>query len=317
MSTLVPLFGVPSASDREHAVAPSDGVARLLNGFSIEVTPRTAAKSTDLDLLLPAGTEVYVAHIDGAPIDEMRETVARLSADGFAPVPHIPARLVADRATLDDWLAAYADLGARTALVLAGGVAQPRGDFESSVQLLETGLFDAHGFRRLRVAGHPEGNRDIDPGGGEARVFEALGWKKAFAERTDADMAVVTQFAFAAQPIVDWLGRLGDAGLDLPVHVGVAGPAKLQTLIRYALLCGVGPSLKVLEKRAADLTKLLLPFEPTELLGGLAEAAEARGTAAAGRAPIAGVHVFPLGGLRAAAAYVQAKSSASSIARAG
>lgn len=314
MTTIVPLFRARGAGAHQAAETPNGAVGRFLNGFSIEVMPKTAAKVDDLAALLPAGTEVYVAHIDGTSIDDMRRTVARLSADGLQPTPHIPARLVADRATLDDWLAGYADLGARTALVLAGGVDRPRGAFDSSVQLLETGLFDARGFKRLRVAGHPEGNRDIDPQGGETRVFEALGWKKAFAERTDADMAVVTQFAFAAEPIVDWLGRLADAGLDLPVHIGIAGPAKLQTLVRYALLCGVGPSLRVLERRAADLTKLLTPFEPTELLGDLAAAAAE--PEAPARAPIAGVHVFPLGGLRVAATYLQSMAAADAAAKA-
>ena len=81
---------------------------------------------------------------------------------------------------------------------LAGGVAEPHGAFDSSMQLLNTGLFGD--FKRLHVAGHPEGNRDIDPDGSTRNVDEALRWKQAFSDRTDAKMALATQFAFEAKP---------------------------------------------------------------------------------------------------------------------
>jgi methylenetetrahydrofolate reductase (NADPH) len=103
-------------------------------------------------------------------------------------MPHFPARSIPDAATLADWIARYqGEAGVTQGLILAGGIPEARGDFRfSSMQLLETGLFDKAGFTRLHVAGHPEGNRDIDPEGGEANVMEALRWKAAFAERTDA-----------------------------------------------------------------------------------------------------------------------------------
>ena len=78
-------------------------------------------------------------------------------------------------------------------------------------------------------------------------------------------MALATQFAFDARPIIAWADALRAEGITLPVHIGIAGPAKLQTLIKFAIACGVGPSLKVLQKRAMDVTKLLLPYEPTEV----------------------------------------------------
>ncbi len=153
------------------------------------------------------------------------------------------------------------EAGVDQALLLAGGVAQPHGDFDNSMQMMETGLFDKAGFKRLHVAGHPpEGNKDIDPNGGDAAVMEALRWKQSFAERTDAQMALATQFAFDADPIMAWADRLKAEGIDIPIHIGIAGPAKLQTLIKFAIACGVGPSLKVLQKRAMDVTKLLLPM---------------------------------------------------------
>ena len=166
------------------------------------------------------------------------------------------------------------------------------------MQLLETGLFEAAGFTRLHGAGHPEGNKDIDPDGGLTNVEEALRWKQAYAAESSADMAIATQFAFDAAGVLRWTDRLAEIGITLPVHLGIAGPAKLQTLIKFAIACGVGPSVAVVQKRARDLTRLVLPFEPTDFLGDLA-----KGLAERPGRPIETIHVFPLGGIRAAAEY--------------
>jgi methylenetetrahydrofolate reductase (NADPH) len=281
--------------------ATREDVAGVLEGFSIEVMPRTADRVEDFRRVLPPGTRVYVAHIEGTPVDDMVRTARRITDEGFPVMPHIPARLLRDRAEFDSLLARYSgEAGATAALVLAGGARTPVGAFESSMQLLETGLFDRHGFTRLHVAGHPEGNRDIDPDGGTQAVDEAVRWKQAFAERTGAKMALVTQFAFDAGAVTAWAERLEAAGVALPIHVGIAGPAKLQTLIKFAVACGVGPSMSVLQKRARDVTKLLMPYEPDEVLAGLQRYLAARPSSL-----IEQVHIFPLGGIAAAADYAR------------
>ncbi len=272
-------------------------VRDFMAGYSIEVMPRTAEKIDDFRAILPAGTRVYIAHIEGTPIDDMVATARRIAGEGFDVMPHFPARIIADAATLQDWIARYqGEAGVDQALLLAGGVAKPHGAFDASMQLLETGLFDKAGFRRLHVAGHPEGNKDIDPDGSDRNVMEALRWKQAFSARTDASMALATQFCFEPAPVIDWANRLQAEGIDLPVHIGVAGPAKLQTLIKFAIMCGVGPSLSVLQKRARDVTKLVLPYTPDDFVAGLA-AARAQNPGFG----IEQVHVFPLGGIKSAA----------------
>jgi methylenetetrahydrofolate reductase (NADPH) len=282
------------------AISDSAAVARLLAGFSIEVMPRTAEKIEDFRAILPAGTRVYVAHIDGTPFADMLATARRLVDDGFEVMPHFPARGIADVAELEWRIAAYAEIGVRGALVIAGGIDRPRGAFHSSMELLETGLFDRYGFTRLHVGGHPEGNRDIDPHGGDRTVMAALHWKNAFQSRTDARMAIATQFCFEAAPVIAWAERLRAEGITLPVHIGVAGPARLQTMIKFAMACGVGPSLRVLQRRAADLTKLMLPFEPTEFVTELA-----RHKAANPDFGIEAAHFFPLGGIGKTAEFTE------------
>ena len=271
----------------------------LLDGVSIEVMPRTASKVEDFTAILPAGTRVYIAHIEGTPIEEMVSTAKRLSEGGFAVMHHFPARIVPDKATLADWIDRYvSEANVTEALMLGGSPTTPLGAFDSSIQLIETGLFD--GFKRLHVAGHPEGNNDIDAKGSTENVDAALRWKQAYADGTDQELAIATQFAFAAKPVTDWAERLAAMGIRMPIHVGVAGPAKLQTLIKYAIACGVGPSLNVLQKRAKDLTKLLKPFEPTEVLTDLAAYKTANPDTLIDK-----IHVFPLGGIKTSAEYMR------------
>ncbi|WP_296641914.1 methylenetetrahydrofolate reductase [Roseinatronobacter sp.] len=289
----------------EMAPPQNGAVEALMQGFSLEVMPRTAEKIDDFRTLLPLGTRVYIAHIEGTPIADMVATAARLRAQGMEPMPHFPARIIRDRAEAADWVDRYrSEADIREALMLGGGVATPAGFYADSMQLLETGLFD--GFERLHVAGHPEGNRDIEPAGQERIVMHALRWKQDFARSTGVNMSIVTQFAFEAAPIIAWCDRLRAEGITLPVHLGVAGPAKLQTLIKFAVACGVGPSLKVLQKRAKDVSKLLLPFEPTELVQALAAHKVAHPDFAVDK-----LHFFPLGGIKTNATWTATHGGAS------
>ncbi|MGB0798146.1 MAG: methylenetetrahydrofolate reductase [Planktomarina sp.] len=278
----------------EVAVDVNPQVEAMLNGYSIEVMPRTAEKIEDFRALLPKGTRVYVAHIEGTPIEDMVATAKRIAGEGFDVMPHFPARIIKDEATLRNWISMYqGEAGVDQALLLAGGVNTPHGDYDSSMQLLESGAFGDAGFKHLHVAGHPEGNKDIDADGSMTNVDAALRWKQAFSETSDAQMAIATQFCFEAAPVIEWANSLQQNGITIPIHIGVAGPAKLQTLIKFSIACGVGASLRVLQRRAKDITKLLLPFTPDEFLSDLAAH-----KAANPEFNITHVHFFPLGGIK-------------------
>jgi len=152
----------------------------------------------------------------------------------------------------------------------------------------------------LHIAGHPEGSMDIDPDGSSTNVDQALSWKNEFSKRTDANMAITTQFSFDASSVISWANNIKEAGIDIPVHIGIAGPAKLQTLLRYSIECGVGASIKIIQKRAMDLTKLLLPYKPTNIITELA-------TYKANNPSfnIEKVHFFPLGGIKQVSDFVK------------
>ncbi|MDA8803455.1 methylenetetrahydrofolate reductase [Amylibacter sp.] len=280
------------SSDKNSAVNPA--LEAFLKDFSIEVMPRTAAKIESFKELLPQNTRIYIAHIEGTPIHEMVDTAKLLSQEGYNVMPHFPARIIENKKVLIDWINRYKnEAGVKDALLLAGGVNHPYGDFHSSMDLLDSGEFDKAGFTNLHVAGHPEGNIDIDQDGSTKNVDSAISWKQEFSKRTDAKMAMATQFCFESGPVIEWADRMASIGVDIPIHIGVAGPAKLQTMIKFSMACGVGASLRVLKRRAKDVTKLLLPFKPDQFLTELAEHKSLNPDFL-----ITNVHFFPLGGIK-------------------
>jgi len=273
----------------------------FLNNFSIEVTPRAVAKIGNLSELIPTGTLVYIAHIEGTPIEEMVKTAKKINEQGYATMPHFPARIIKDKKTLKEWISKYQnEANVKSALLLGGGVNKPYGEYDSSIQLIESELFDLAGFEKLYIAGHPEGNKDIDPDGSTKNIDQALSWKNEYKNRTDADMAITTQFCFDSKTVINWANDIKNKGVDIPIHIGIAGPAKLQTLLRYSIECGIGASIKILQKRALDLTKLLLPYKPTSIINELAEYKSINPDF-----NIEKVHFFPLGGIKQVSKFVQ------------
>ena len=279
----------------------SEAIKKFLDGFSVEVTPKAASKIENFEDYIPSGTLVYIAHIEGTSIEEMVETAKKINDQGFCAMPHFPARIIKDKNVLEDWISRYKnEANVSNALLIAGGANKPYGEYDSSIQLIESELFDKADFNNLHIAGHPEGSMDIDPDGSTTNVDQALSWKNEFSKRTDANMAITTQFSFDATSVISWANNIKEAGIDIPVHIGIAGPAKLQTLLRYSIECGVGASIKIIQKRAKDLTKLLLPYKPTNIITELA-------TYKANNPSfnIEKVHFFPLGGIKQVSDFVK------------
>ena len=275
-------------------------ISKLIKNFSIEVMPRTLRKLENIENLWPKNTRVYIAHLEGTTIEDMLVTAKRIKSASFIPMPHFPARIIKDNKVLEDWINRYSEIGVNEALVLAGGVDRPLGNLSNSMELLSTGLFEKYGFERLHVAGHPEGNKDIDPNGSDINVMNALKWKQDYSKNTKAKISIATQFLFESKPVIDWANKILSNGITLPINVGIAGPAKLQTMIKFAIACGVGPSLRVLERRAKDITKLLFPFEPTNILTELADYKESNPNT-----NIEGIHFFPLGGIEKSSDFIK------------
>jgi len=270
----------------------------LLAGYSVEVTPATAAKHARLADLLPPDTRVYVAYVPGEHHREVVRTAARIRGEGLVPVPHFPARSIVDRAQLDDYLQRLtAEAGVEEVLVIGGGIDLPRGAFSGTQALLESGLFEAYGIRTIGLAGHPEGQREIGAPGAATTLEQKL----AYARQTGAAVRLVTQFMFEAAPLLAWERMIRAQGSHLPIHVGVPGPATLKSLLSYARLCGVGNSMRVLTRQAGNLLKLASLSYPDALIAALA-----RHPAGDPGCRIERLHFYPFGGLARTARWIGA-----------
>ena len=237
-----------------------------MQNWSIEVTPSSNKKINDFREVLPVGTTVNVTEIPGSDLERILSTVHQLASQEMNAVPHIAARGIESLAALDGLITRYREAHVTEVLLIAGGYKQPVGDFSSSIDVLETGLLENLGIKKVGVAGHPEGSPDIS----KAELAHALKRKNAIAQESGLDMYLETQFCFDAQAILDWEEQIREAGNRLPIRVGLAGPARLKTLIHFAVISGVGPSLQFLKKQARNVTKLLTVQDPYELIETLA-----------------------------------------------
>ncbi len=261
-----------------------------------EVTPTQAARLDDMGGLLPTGTSVNVTFLPGAAFADTVATAKLVKKAGLRPVPHFAARSFASKAQLVEGLdQLQSEVGVDEVLVIAGGLDHPLGPFDNSMQLLETGLFEHYEIRRIGVAGHPEGSPDMSTDA----IIEALQWKNAYARANGLEMYVTTQFCFDPAAIIDWAANLKALGNKLPIHIGIPGPANLKTLINYARLCGIGPSLRVLTRQARNITRLMTVSAPVTLVAALA-----RHTAEQPDCGIVKAHVYPLGGVKRMAGWL-------------
>ncbi|MEM8540314.1 MAG: methylenetetrahydrofolate reductase [Pseudomonadota bacterium] len=257
---------------------------------SIEVSPKQALESADLPTLFPQGTSVYITDVGTDPTPTLVAAAKRVSDLGYDAVPHFASRRLTTRAALQDRIKATAqEAGVTNVLVIGGGLEKQAGDFSSTMEVLDTGFFDENGITQIGIAGHPEGSPDFN----EDVALHALRLKKQFGERTGAKMRIVTQFGFDGAAFANWALSLRETGIDMPVHLGVAGPAKITTLVKYAAMCGVGNSLSFLKRNTRSIATLATRHSPEGVVGPIEQAWAANPTGG-----IAQIHVFPFGGIK-------------------
>ncbi|GLZ48103.1 5,10-methylenetetrahydrofolate reductase [Actinomycetospora sp. NBRC 106375] len=271
---------------------------RLTGDASIEVTPRETATLDEVAGVLPAGTSVFVTDLAPLGLEPSLDAARRIAGHGLRPVVHLAVRSIPDLPALDRTLGRLADAGVADLLLIAGSRA-PAGAVENTIQVLESEAFRRRRFASVGVAGHPEGNPGVD----EGAVDHALARKDKIAREEGLRLYVVTQFAFAADPVLGWERRMRDAGITLPVRVGLPGLTSPARLLKFGLSCGVGPSLAVLRKQTGSVLKLATTrtYRPAETLLGLA-----RAVAADPENLISGVHFFPFGAVVPTARWARA-----------
>jgi methylenetetrahydrofolate reductase (NADPH) len=281
------------ASERPAALA----LARLLGRFSAEVTTRDEESLQLAERSWPKDKEVFVASLPKDPQDKLIATAVRIRKAGLEPVPHIVARNIASQADLESLLAHLAgDAGVRRALVLGGDRDKPLREYDASLQLIQSGLFAKHGFTHAFLAAYPEAHPRID----ETTLESALTAKIQALRDQEMGASLISQFGFDAKPIISLVEKLRARGVTLPFRVGVAGPTEYARLVKYALICGVGPSLRALKERQGLARNMLGGETPEKLLTDVALAQDANPAL-----NIEGVHFFTFGSLGASHSWIQ------------
>jgi methylenetetrahydrofolate reductase (NADPH) len=276
---------------------PVATIARLAREASIEITVHDIVHLQESRSLLPAGKTVYVSHL---PRQQWRETEAAcraVRAAGFRPVPHVPVRLLPDASTVERVLGGYADTAQiDEVLLISGDYPQAVGPYSEVLQLMRSGALQRHGMRFVTVAGHPEGHPKVSL----EDIRRAELDKARLALQEGLELTLLTQFFFEQAPFLDWVRELRSVGVQARVVGGLAGPTRLSTLIKFAMRCGAGASMRVLAARPAAFTKLLGDHGPESVLRGLAQAQCEKSS------DFAGVHLFCFGGFIRTCRWLQA-----------
>ena len=272
-------------------------ISSLLNGFSTEVTPTSASKVNNFQEHLSLGTSVNVTFLAGSNLKDTVQVCKRLNEEGFNPVPHIVARNFENTRALEIFL----DLLVSTAyvcevLMIAGDIARPLGPFSDSLQILNSGLLEKYQIRKVGVAGHPEGSPDIS----KDKLANAISDKNNWAKNSDMEAYITTQFCFEVPSIITWEKNIRKDGNKLPIHIGIPGPATLNTLIKFATMSGIGPSIRVLTRQTKNLTKLVFTQDPFNIIEGIAFAKLQDPDCL-----IEHLHFYPFGGLAKTTAWVK------------
>jgi len=266
----------------------------LVAACSIEISPRDDFAGEKLRELLDPGTTVFVNHPGSVTHHDIVAACARLRHAGFSPVPHIAVRRLASFTQANDFLQrAEAEAAVTAALIIGGDPDHPVGPFPDAYDLLASGLIEHHGLREVAFAGYPEGHPRIS-----ARTLdEALRAKVELAGRQGLDVSLLTQFGFDAAPILRWIAALRARDIVCPVLVGIAGPATVATLAKFAVRCGIGASLRALARGHTAFARILAEAGPDALIGVLVAEEDPRW-------PIDGLHVFTFGGIRRTAEWI-------------
>ncbi|MCJ8308228.1 MAG: methylenetetrahydrofolate reductase [Rhizobiaceae bacterium] len=269
-------------------------------GASIEVSAKHVHDGKLHAEQLPKGTRVYITDVGVDPVADLISAARKVTDMGYQSVPHIPARRIESTDALESRLAGMVNEGGvQDILIIAGEADEQMGPFSETLAVLQTGLVDKLGIKHVAVGGHPEGN--VAYSGRD--VMEVLRDKIAFGAESDAEFRIATQFGFDGPKFVEWAKAVKAAGIEAPIHLGVAGPAKITTLIKYAAMCGVGNSLNFFKKRTSAIAQLATKHSPEDVVGPI-EAAWADGSS-----NIVQLHVFPFGGLQASADWLTERGS--------
>jgi methylenetetrahydrofolate reductase (NADPH) len=267
---------------------------RPTDGFSLEMTAKDVGSLRAAAPLIPLETPVAVTFLPGEEATARVAAACAVRALGFEPMPHFSARRITSEDDFEGYLKAVVEeAGVRRCFIVAGDPPEPQGPYFDTMALLETGAFERAGIQAIGIGAHPEGH----PVMSKQQCWDVIERKVAAITARNMAPLIVTQFAFDAAPVLSWLSELRERGIDVPVRIGVPGPAGIKRLLRFAAHCGVGASASVMAKYGLSITNLLGSAGPDRLVKALA----------AGLGPELGkvrLHFYPFGGIEQTAQWV-------------
>ena len=268
----------------------------LLRDYSLEITAKDVANFTEAAPQLVPGTAVSITFLPGDEPDMRVSAAAAVKRLGFEPVSHISARRLKSQQELETFLVRLSgEAGVTRAFVVAGDPPQPEGPYEDALSIIRSGLLAKYGIRRVGIAGYPEGHPDIS----DEKLWRALKDKVAAVKEAGHEVDITTQFGFDAEPVLQWLERVRQEGVNARVRVGIAGPASVKTLLRYAARCGVGASAKVMSKYGTSILNLLNTAGPDQIVEEFAASLDRT------RHGDVTVHFYPFGGVKKTADWIR------------
>ena len=233
-----------------HVAPLKERVIAFMRAASIEITPSEEKHLPALRALLPAGCSIYISHVPTATLAQVVKTALAVQAAGFEATPHLVARRINYPEALRTTLAELVAHGVEQLLLVAGDTEHVAGEYENTLDVLASGLIEKSGIKKVGVAGYPEGQRGI----GHAMLGNALQAKQAFADRTGLPVFIVTQFGFNGNALRDWEPELARIDVRLPILAGIAGPTPLSKLIKFAMRCGIGASLRTVMRNLSAVS---------------------------------------------------------------
>ncbi len=267
----------------------------MVDGYSLEMTAKELNGLREAAPLIRPGTQVAVTFLPGEEMEQRVQAAKLVRELGFEPIVHLSARRLTSKDELDDYLARITtEAGVKRVFLIAGDPPEAQGPFEDSLQVIESGLLEKHGIAIAGVGGHPEGHPNVS----KDDLWVWMERKIAALRERGIVPLVVTQFAFDDDAIVEWVGEMRRRGIDVPVRLGVPGPAGIKRLLGFAARCGVGASASVMKKYGVSVTNLLGSAGPDKLVDSLDRKLNDEEH---GRVRL---HLYPFGALTASAEWV-------------
>jgi methylenetetrahydrofolate reductase (NADPH) len=268
---------------------------RITDGFSLEMTAKDIIALREAAPLIPPETPIAITFLPGEDAHARIDATLAVRELGFEPMPHFSARRIPSAMEFEHYLyAVVARAGVSRCFVVAGDPPEPLGPFSDSMALIGSGVFEGAGVKAIGIGGHPEGHPIMSAD----ECWAVLDQKVSAIETRGMAPLIVTQFAFDAEPVLNWLSLLRGRGIDAPVRIGIPGPAGIKRLLKFAAHCGVGATASVMKKYGVSITNLLGSAGPDKLVGQFASRlSDEHG--------MVRLHFYPFGGIAKTASWVK------------